>query len=400
MPPPIIVHEGRSLTPWLHRPDGGVIERLEWETDVIPSFGGQEQRVMLRGLPRRSFEFDCTMTGRARRAAENLLHLWQGQPFALPVWMDSQQLGAPVSSGASSISIDTTTRDFHAGGLLGIASDAYSAEVVEIDSVSSGSITLAAPLAQSWPASADIFPMRAVELPDEVSLARFDGDTSYGALRWVCVDGSSWPAETPASTYRSLPVMQQAPNWTEDPSQSYMRLLDRLQPASGPSYTDDRAGGSIMLQSHRWLLDGRASISAFRSWLYARRGRLSSFWLPTFALDLAVVADIGSADTTIDVEHCGYTDTIAQDIGRRDIRIELASGATYLRRITGSAEISGTVERLTIDSALGAAVQAAQIRSVSYLDLVRLESDAVEIAWWRSDVAEVRASTRGSRDDL
>lgn len=395
-----IIIEGSRVTPWLYRPDGGILERLEWLTDVIPSYSGREQRIALRGFPRRTLEFATTLVMRERRTAENLLHNWQGRAFGIPVWMDSQALTSPLSAGAQSISIDTTTRDFRVGGIVGVSTGPHTFEVAQVSQVASGSVTLAAPLAQSWPVGAEVYPMRAARLPDEVRLQRFDGETSYGALRFELIEDSDWQAAAGGTTYRTFQVLTQAPNWTEDVEQAFARKMASIDPGVGPAYWDDESGGAVMLQSHRWLLDGRAQIDAYRRWLYARRGRLASFWLPTFAQDFRVVASIGSTATTIDVEHCGYTDTIDREIGRRDIRIELHNGTAYFRRITGCAEVNTTVERLSIDSQLGALVAPADIRSVSYVDLVRLESDAVEIAWSRWDVAESRLMTRGSRNDL
>lgn len=400
MPAYTISVGGVDLAPWLYKPDGAILERLEWLTDVITSFDGSEQRIALRTFPRRYFEWAAVLTDRERRTAENLMHNWQARAFGIPVWMDSQSLTAPVASGADTIAIDTTTRDFRVGGILGIATSPHTFEIAQVDAIADDLVTLAAPLQGSWPIGAEIFPMRAARLPEDVRLSRFDGETSYGLLRWECIEDSDWPAATGGTTYRSHPVLTQAPNWTEDVEQGWMRKLASLDPGTGPAFWDEEGSGAMMAQSHRWLLDGRAQIDAFRRWLYARRGRLAAFWLPTFAQDFKVVASIGSTASTIDVEHCGYTDHISQDIGRRDIRIELHNGTSYLRRITGCAEVSGTVERISIDSALGAVVTPADIRSVSYLDLVRLEADSAEIAWTRWDLAESRLMTRGSRNDL
>jgi hypothetical protein len=395
-----ITFDGIRIVPWFFRPDGEILERLEWLTDVIQSFDAGEQRIRLRGTPRRYFEFAATLTGRQRRAAENALHDWQGRAWGLPVWMDSQLLAADLTAGATTIAVDTTTRDFRAGGLMGIASDPLTFEVLQIQSMTTSSVTIAAPLAGSWPAGrAEIFPIRAARMPDDVRLRRFDGDTSYGRLRFECTEASDWPTAS-ETAYRGLPVLTTPPNWTEDVEQGFLRKIASIDPGTGPVYFDDEAGGAVTMQSHRWLLDGRAQIDGFRRWLYSRKGRLSSFWLPTFAQDFLVVAGIGNTALTIDVEHCGYTDSIAQDIGRRDIRIELHTGQVYYRRITSSAEVSATVERLSIDSALGATITPAQIRAVSYMAVVRLDADAAEIAWSRWDVAEAALMTRGSRNDL
>lgn len=390
-----------DVTPWLYRPNGMVQERLEWSTDVLTSFDAQEQRIALRRFPRRAFEFEFMLTGRERRTAENLLHRWQAQPWALPVWMDTQPLASGLSIGATSITCSTDYMDFHAGGLLCLTSGPFDAEVVEIDTVGSGVVNLAEATTKAWAAGVtEVLPVRMARMLDEVQVRRFTGDVSYGVARFECLDNSDWPAATGGTTYRSHPVMEQAPNWVQDPEQTFMRKMARIDPGTGPAFFDEEGAGAVLAQSHRWLLDGRAEIDVFRRWLYARRGRLAACWLPTFAQDLQLVASVSSGATTIDVEHCGYTATIDQAIGRRDVRILLASGAAYLRRITDSSVISPTVERLTISSALGVAVAPADVAAISYMDLVRQDADAVELAWWRNDVAEAALVLRGNLNDL
>lgn len=391
-----------SATPmvWAHQPYGAVLERMSWLTDVLPSFNGAEQRRALRAAPRRSFEFDVMMSAAERRAAENRLHQWQARRWALPIWPDAQPLSASIAPGATALPCDTATRDFQVGGILAVVLNTRSYEVLQVESLAVDSIGLAAPVARSWPAgSAIVVPLRAARMTDRVDLSRFTGAHSYGRFRFEIDEPCDWPAAV-ESTYRGIPVLAQAPNWTEDVQQGYERFLARLDPGMGLTYVDDEAGGPHLMQSHRWLLDGRTQADAFRRWLYARRGRLAAFWLPTFAEDFVVAASIGASALTIDVEHCDYTQAIGQAVGRRDIRIRLTTGQTFYRRITGSTVVSSTVERLSIDAALGVLVSPAQVESVSYMAAARLDSDAVEIAWTSGALAESRLMTRVPRNDL
>ena len=387
---------------WMTQPDGPVLERLEWLTDVIPSFAGGEQRRALRAGPRRFFEFEAALSGAARRTVENLLHSGQAVQWRLPVWPDAVPLASAVSASATAIPAATTGRDFAAGREVALVVDATRYEVRTIASLTSAEITLAAGTASAWPAGSTlVVPLRPAFIAASLSLSRFTGADALARWRFEVVGPNDWTAETPATTYRSHPVLTAAPNWTEDPQHTLERSLDRVDNGTGPAFfLDAAAAGPQRLQTHRWLLDGRTQIDAFRQWLHARRGRLAAFWLPTWALDLEVAASIGASDTTIDVAHCAYSAAVAQGIGRRDIRIETVGGAVFYRRITASTEVSATVERLTLDSALGAALAPADILAVSFMSLARLEADAVEIQWQTADLAESVATTRAALNDL
>lgn len=388
------------MSAWLAPPTSPPLERLEWLSDVLGAFNGSEQRRGLRLGPRRTLEFDFVISGAERRTLENALHGQQPATWQVPFWPDAQPLATGVSASATAVPVVTTTRDFRAGGQAAIVLDSLRYEIATIQSLTSSALTLTAGLASAWPAGALVVPILPAVLPDQQALQRFTGDASYGTLRWEIVGPNDWTAASEPVTYRSVPVLTQAPRWSEDVDQTYLRFLARVDNGTGGFFTDDAAGGPHMLQSHRWLLDGRAEIEAFRGWLYARHGRRNGFWMPTWAQDLLVVANIGSAATTIDVEHCGYAGSVAQAIGRRDIRILTLAGTAYHRRITASTVISSAVERLTIDSALGAAVAAADIAAVSFMAPTRLDADAAEIVWSGPDVAEAALVTRATRDTV
>lgn len=387
-------------TLWPFPPNGAVLERLEWMTDVLESSSGVEQRIALRRYPRRYFEFDILLDGRNARTAENLLVGNGNGEWYLPVWMDAEPLAATLSAGATSVPAGASVRDYAAGNLLLLMGNtAASNEGVTAGTPGANSVPLVAPTTTTWPAGSLVVPLRTARLPGNVSVSRFTGASLYGRLRWQCVDSTTWTAAT-ETTYRSYPVMTHRTNWDADPTREYERRLATVDSGMGKPAFTDFWGGPVATHNHRWLCDGRAEIDTMRQWLFARRGRLTAFWLPSWGRDLEVQATIGASDTTIDVEHCGYTAHIAQAIGRRDIRIELTDGTIYYRRITGSTVIDADTERLTISSALGASVSPASIYAISFMHLARLDTDAVEIAWHRWDVAEAVFTVRGILNDL
>lgn len=390
---------GSRITAWLWGPDGGLLERLEWLTDVMPAYNGNEQRMQIRTTPRRSFEYDFAAIGADRRRAENVLYSWGARVFAVPVWFDGETLEASVSAGALSIPCSAQYRDYHVGGLAMLMKDATSYEVVEIGAVGVSSITIARALQATWPAGTKIYPLRLARMPDSVGVRRFNGDTSYGRVRFVCTDINTYTAAT-ETTYRGYPVLTDKPNWSEDLSDEWQRKTQWFDSPSAGYFVDDESGLPTHRQGQRWTLTSRAQIDTYRQWLYARKGRLTSFWLPTWAADIVVLTDFGTSTTVFDIEHQGYTKQVNEGIGRRDIRIETVAGVIYYRRILSASELNSTTERLTIDSALGVSLTAANIRSVSFMALARLEADAVEIGWWKYDVAESTLQVRTVTNDL
>jgi hypothetical protein len=153
-------------------------------------------------------------------------------------------------------------------------------------------------------------------------------------------------------------------------------------------------------RTHRWLLVGRAAIAAFRAWLAARAGKLKPFWLPSFQSDLAVVAPVGDTDAFLTLENRGYAEGPVAAVGRRDLMITTVSGARFYRRVTAASEIDAAREMVALDNGLGTTLQPNDFRQISFMRLVRLDTDKVEIAHVTDEVAEVVLSLRSLRDDL
>ena len=102
------------------------------------------------------------------------------------------------------------------------------------------------------------------------------------------------------------------------------------------------------------------------------------------------------------MEWCGYTQFLAGQIGRRDIRIEWRSGVVRYRRVTGSVVLDDDTERLSLDTALDVALDPAAIRAISFMTSCRLDSDQITVTHvhdidgtaaldlsWRADLHDV-----------
>ena len=392
---------GRRIVGWIFAPNWvqPVIERLEWLTDVMESHAGFEQRVRLRAGARRSFEYSALVGSDTERVKmENLLLSWQARVFGLPLWTDVALAAGPIPAGSTSIAVTTANRDFAVGGLVGLVLGMES-EFAEITAVLPTSLTIKSPLDSTWPVGTKILPVRPARVQNDLGLTYLSDAIGQATLRFQFEDEWLLPAATETLDYRGYPVLLTATNWTEDVDTDYARKLNELDFLTGRRVIDDLSSVGTVRRTHRWLITGRAAITAFRSWLAARAGRLTAFWMPSFQSDLKVVNPIGAFDSAITVENRAYAANVPAAIGRRDILIATTSGSRYYRRITGATALSPSAESIAIDSVVGAALLPEQIRHVSFMKLVRLDSDAIEIAHQTDDTAEVSISVRSIRDD-
>ncbi|MEG1971201.1 MAG: hypothetical protein RR101_13910 [Burkholderiaceae bacterium] len=403
LPSPSLTITGNRIVAWGFTPDWSepVTESLTWLTDVLTSTSGAEQRRSLRLAPRRAFKARILAEGRERAFFDLALAGWGAKQWALPVWADGQWLAAALPVATRSIDCQTAHRDFVAGGLALLRGvTAFDTEAVEIEAITAAGLTLKRPTQIAWPAGSRLYPVRSARLAEQPEMARHTDRLLSVDVTFDVTEPCDWPARAPATLYRGHPVFEARPDESQDLSSTYERLLVTLDNTMGKPVVTDTARRAFPVRDHRWVLQGAAERAAFRSLIYALHGRQRAVWLPTHADDLRFT-EIAKG-SLLTVERIGYARFGLNQLGRRDIRIELVDGTVLHRRITAAAEADGNTEALVIDTELPAPIAPADVGRISFMALMRPADDAVEIEHL-ADVDGVARSSltwRGVRDDL
>ena len=375
-------------------------ERLEWLTDVMKSFNGHEQRRALRAGPRQFWEFAFNIYGHDRQRFETILYGWGARPWALPQWMDGADLAADLPAGTVVIPVDTVNRDYHADGIgIFIAGFGETFESFEILSVADDAITLKRAILNDWPAGSRIYPTRTARLQDPRLLAR--------AVRSYLTGTASFRSEEQIlgiaaveTQYRGYGVMEFQPNWRDGTTLEFDPLLQELDSQTGVVVWDDESGYPELVDSHAWTALDRATCNQIRQWAYARQGRLTSVWVPSWASDLTLSESLSSTDTQINVLRTGLLQFIDAGAGRRDIRISLVDGSIFYRRVSGFANVDDTSDRMTLSAPLGVDVGPADVDLICWMTLARSDSDSIEIDWNTWSVAETALVLRSVNNDI
>lgn len=389
-----------QLTPWTFGEAGDLRQTFEWRTDVIAGRRGSEQRRCLRLSPRQRLRFDVLPDPRPRRYLETLLWANGGAFWDVPLPMHALRLEAPLPAGSAIIAAAVAAPAFVAGGrVLLVGDDPQQFEVLTVDAVLPEQLVLLAPIAGAWPPGTRLVPLRRGRMPKAPRVPRFTGDAALVTAEFLLAEPVDYAASFGASTYRGMPVLEIQPTWSADPEYSPERDITVVDEETGPQVLFDLVGMPRTSQKLSFSLAGQPEIDAFVSLVHALAGRWKAIWLPTFARDLHVVADVAAASLSIDIENAGIT-ARPGGVNRTDLRIELHDGTVFYRRVESSAVVDAHVERLTLDVALGQAVGAQDVAAVSFLWLGRLEADVVTLSWWSSDVVLCDLTFRGFRHDL
>lgn len=381
---------------WSFATGGEMTEQLAWETDALAAESGPEQSRRLRAYPRVVLRFDGLETGAPRRWLEAVLWHAGSGPWYAPLAMDARQLIDALPAGSDTVVTDTDFPRFVAGGhALLHGEDPRQSEVVEIQSVLDGALSLVGETLQDWPAGTRVSPVRLARLASTVGLSRFTGDiTGVYQVQFQLDEPIEVEPDPGAASYRGYPVVEWRPVWTSDPSWAPERALAIVDEGVAPASVFDpvrQARDRVALQ---FAMTDIAQIQAFRGLLYALGGRWAPAWVPSWAQDLRVAASIANGSSTLDVEG-PLLSVFPLASNRRDLRIELFDGTVLYRRVTAAVAHTFTVDRLTLDAPIATGFAANAVAMVSFLVLSRQDSDVNVIRYFDWQTAQAELVFRG-----
>lgn len=171
----------------------GANETIEYLTNLLPAYGGDEQRIQLRNGPTRGLEFSwLAMNAVDAAAVAAQLTDWQARAYGMPLWTDAGTLTADAAAGSLALPMDTTDLRFLPGGMALLWAGVRNWEAVQIDQVAPGGLTLWSPLLASWPAYATVIPLRYARLADTVEAEEYSPAVAGGrvAFSWRGTDGN------------------------------------------------------------------------------------------------------------------------------------------------------------------------------------------------------------------
>jgi len=368
-----------------------VKETTQYLTNVLNSYTAKEQRIALRKNPRTKLSFLFSPVSKRESAAlEALVYARQAGLFSVPFWPDAVKITDHALPGNTEIFCNTSNRKFTVGGLVILWRGVIGYGVFAIDGVFSDRVRLTAPIMGGWPNDGQTYAIPA--LP-----GRWEGSAEFERLNpWINGIAAEFlieplPDAAPAAQLQAYgyDVLEIQPNASENRSMVYDRTIRKVDFNTGRFKTFDRSGTAISkTKGFLWTMHGRAEIAAFRSFMARRKGRLVPFWVPTWQHDLELALPVSAADTTITVRKTGYVQYQFDNPARRYlcfIRLD-GSGQKHYRKVTGVVEKTST-EILTLDSPTGVNINPGMC-IVSFLNLVRLAGDSVELRWITSEVAE------------
>lgn len=372
------------------------LDRYSWLTDVIPSYDNSESRAALLEEPRRTLEATFTVKRERLARLDALLYGWGARPFVLPVWTDSTALTGAAAAGDLVLACDTTSREFAPGGYALVGADPTTMTACLVESVSDGALSLARPFVGAAASGTPVFPARIGRLIGPVQQQQASAALVRQRVSFQ-IDDQPFYAGTPTgTTFNGLQVFLRGHNWADGINRAYTRMLTVLDNTTGlPEWIDQSNFPSIM-RSANLVLRSRADRWNFLQWLYSVMGRLTPFYKENRETVMQVSPRQSGASTNVlHVLPFGFVDFLYQQPQRLALILRHTNGTIYYRNIvTASVDGGSGDELIVLDATIPGSVPSDWLL-VSYLELVRLSADAIEIAHVSEEVSQVAISFVG-----
>ena len=387
--------------PMFWRPHNGIVETLEFKTNILASRNGTEQRIKGRQAARQYFAMSLHLDTDKKNAWYNsVLHSNQKSAWYVPVWTEYAEFTGDIDKGDTAISVDTTFADFRSTSFAMIWKSDSQWEVVSVLSKTDSSLTLDYSVLGDYADDCLILPIRKCYLTQPAVRTRGTSPVAIVKLVFSVWDNEDVTGYTRSAAWNTLvgaPAFDDCVDILSTPafmdrthtenSSANVRVLDFQ---TGIFQLQNKSDFNRLVQDHVFYNDTKQACWEFRQLICALGGRQKTVLIPTFRGDLVQVSDIAPTDEKVTIENIAMNDAGANDM-RKYIGFYFESTSTLVvRAITGTAWLSASLEQVTFDRGLDLPTVEPGDCRICFIDKCRLSSDKVEIHWEFSHRNECR----------
>ena len=412
-----------------------ITEKYSFNTDIITSYDGHEQRLKTRQYPRRlvSYDYDAMAPEEAQWLRAQL-RMRQSDTVYVPMWHRPVRLASNFYGGKF-LYIDQrdffglygaeAVEIFHYDDVMGAKDINVQKKIAEYDYTSS-SITLKTNLDRqlnrfnTW-----IYPLVKcnTQPTDNFNYVFSNGASVVMNFEDVLYDsGIPLPTEVVLGydyenitqfnrfklpeKYLDKDVLLNNPQWDIDDTSilSITKNVERVDNTSGIFKYDLK--NSMSYDSHKFifLLRNRVMIDNIIKFFKNHAGMYKSFWCPSWVNDFNVIRDIVSGTNEILVSLSTLHMYYINNNRKKRIVIFTNDWESYIYEISGYSQFieqSTGIRygKVSLSSSIEKGIPLSNLRMISYFNLVRFDSDELQIDYESDEVATVNVVVK-EVDDL
>lgn len=385
---------------WPFAPDwvDGLTESWEFQTNIMTSFDGTEQRRGLRQDARRRLSLAYTLTG--QRDAANFqatLSARLNKAIYLPQWHIGARLGARGVLGDEIITLNKTADATMAEGVTIVIDDGDNQHLTWVRWVSGNKLTINDALPANFAVNSRVAVCFAAIIDPSIQSNRLAAQVLQASVGFQML---------PQNDQRVLPVLAAPqtftvdgdtrelisirPNWASVPSVEDAWIYTLSSYNDGPITPMGGEDFGRRTIKATFTQKTAAERQAFEGLLNRLRGRQISCWVSSWTRDFEMTGETGVRNT-LRVQWNSFISEGLLDNKWVGICVHRTDGVMMTARVTDSVKQGDNVT-LTLDRNLAVAATYGNVAKISVLYRVRQASDLAEIKWHTETVSECSMS--------
>lgn len=363
----------------------GIVEELEWLTDVQTNWDGTENRIALRMRPRRTLEVEITLLDDVdRKLMYDKLFKTANLDMYIGSYQYQSRLKAATVIADNKLYTNVRRADLRAGeSVMIIAKGTNEQFLFEVDQVFADHVTITTAFSQVIPKDSMVCAAFTGRKPNKSSLQMnaIDGNAK---LKFLLTDSRpqvAWPNSGVAvPTFYGKTILLKNPLADGETPEIFDVGLETIDNQTGnPAYYSSWnqpfvEGNRKYLIQTLWEVD---ALEEWRSFLDAIRGQQKTFYTPTYRKDLVYAEGGIFIGNQIEVVGTEYASLYFPNESYRGVQIVTDVGTYNLKvsdaEIVGGNTVVSFVDPITDD------ISSAIVERISYIMLVRLGSDKVTL---------------------
>ncbi|TWH48561.1 hypothetical protein [Sporomusa sp. KB1] len=376
-----------------------ISETIEFLTQIHKAWDGTEQRAALRARPRRSVSYDyISMQPWQSQYLRALTYSQQTQLFQIPLWHAADKINEQIYEAQAVIPISTDCiwqyrgcshamvwLDDSYGGTLYTLEQLGSAGVLglnkQFDREWERGVLTVAPVAWGVLSQADKYlnytsalssMTLTVEILHEAQAPAFPGQyDEFHDEEVKLIWGRGLPV-----IYNGAELFLVPPTWSDDINASFSRLANRLDNSTGAFLYDLRSPDPTETREIQYILKGRREINNLQRFFYRCKGRLHSFYAPTWLMDVELAVDAPAGQNYLLSKWPGYWKYFGGGQRRKTLLVFHKDLSASILNVAGyTTNETGELGKIYLDAPLKQALRKSDILMISYLCRYRLDND-------------------------
>lgn len=362
-----------------------VSETLIFNTEIIESSNGREQRIAHRRKPRIRLEFNTLLPTDQPRKFLNVLGSTFGEEVTV---IDPTKIAAQItgnySLGATSLQLD---RSIYAGTYaVAVGQKAYP---ININAVTVGTniatLTPGYPLGVTLSGPVNLYRTRTGTLGQAKNVNQItDTVMTYDLTLDVSPETVENASAYSGPSYEGYPRLDIQPNWQRGVTLQFNTPVDEVDYANGVKHSFRKVMSGNFVQGMNFTLYNDAALNKLKALFIEAKGQQGQFLAPTFTPDMTLLSNVSATrkNITVAFEAEQYFDDLYW------ITFFKRDGSSFCRRVTN---VSGATSSfvLTLDDFPPETGVAEDYIMLSQTRMARFASDSLKINYHSSAVSSL-----------